>query len=307
MVKKKGGTTTEWDELVPHVLYAYNITPHETTNESPFFILFGLNPVYLSNVIPQDEVSPYCVDVDDYRRELMTGMKTTHDIIRENNERYRRNMKAQNDRVNRVGNTSSPEAGDRIFMRLPAEKSEFRFPKLSSDWSESYRVLESMETSALITDINGNSEPIKVQQDILIKIPPTIDNKPLVTETKRKGDSKVACVSVEASYAYSNLSFQTIPTPASTCCGEAHLLHGLFSCYEKAVARPPREQRRKVGFPYQLEQNPEARLLRSVVRDLPHAVEKISFDNVYHLAQLIAISLCRKRSSCSDAPKEQQL
>ncbi|KAL6738854.1 hypothetical protein Aduo_012354 [Ancylostoma duodenale] len=99
----------------------------------------------------------------------------------------------------------------------------------------------------------------------------------------------------------------TIPTPASTCCGEAHLLHGLFSCYEKAVARPPREQRRKVGFPYQLEQNPEARLLRSVVRDLPHAVEKISFDNVYHLAQLIAISLCRKRSSCSDAPKEQQL
>ncbi|KAL6743631.1 hypothetical protein Aduo_016651 [Ancylostoma duodenale] len=292
MLKKKEGITTEWDELVPHVLYAYNITPHEATNESPFFILFGFDPVYPSNVIPQDEVSPYCIDVDDYRRELMTGMKTTYDIVRENNERYRQNMKAQYDRVNRVGNTSLPEVGDRVFMRLPAEKSKSRFPKLSSDWSGPYRVLESTETSALITDINGNSEPIKVQHDILVKIPPTIDNKPLVTKTKRKGRAKVACVSVEANYSYSNFShFRPYPRQLVLGADKAHPLHVLFSCYEKALARPPREQPRKVGFPCQLEQNPEARLLRNVVRDLPHAVGKIRFDNVYHLAQLIAITL----------------
>ncbi|EYC05399.1 hypothetical protein Y032_0082g1560 [Ancylostoma ceylanicum] len=292
MLKKKGGITTEWDELVPHVLYAYNITPHEATNESPFFILFGFDPVYPSNVIPQDEVSPYCIDIDDYRRELMTGMKTTYDVVREYNEKYRQNMKAQYDRVNRVGNTSLPKIGDRVFMRLPAEKCKSRFPKLSTDWSGPYRVLESTETSALITEINGNSEPIKVQHDILIKVPSNIDDKPLVTKTKRKGKAEVACVSVEASHIHNNL-FHFRPYPRQLVLGadKAHPLHVLFSCYEKALARPPREQPRKVGFPCQLEQNPEKRLLRSVVRDLPHAVGKIRFDNVYHLAQLIAITL----------------
>ncbi|KAK6061864.1 hypothetical protein COOONC_00471 [Cooperia oncophora] len=80
---KRGGIVSEWDETVPHVVYAYNISPHEATNESPFFIIHGFDPVFPSNVIPSDELSPYRMDIDDYKASLMSGVK----IIQEKSEK----------------------------------------------------------------------------------------------------------------------------------------------------------------------------------------------------------------------------
>lgn len=34
----------DWSSCLPHVLYAYNTTPHQATGESPFFLMFGQEP-----------------------------------------------------------------------------------------------------------------------------------------------------------------------------------------------------------------------------------------------------------------------
>lgn len=34
----------DWHSCMPQVLYAYNTTPHQSTGESPFFLMFGQEP-----------------------------------------------------------------------------------------------------------------------------------------------------------------------------------------------------------------------------------------------------------------------
>jgi len=41
-VKKNG---KDWDIRLPHVLFAYRATPQESTGETPFYLLYGRDPV----------------------------------------------------------------------------------------------------------------------------------------------------------------------------------------------------------------------------------------------------------------------
>ena len=40
-VDKKG---RDWDQQLPYVLWAYQVSPHDSTGESPFFLLHGYDP-----------------------------------------------------------------------------------------------------------------------------------------------------------------------------------------------------------------------------------------------------------------------
>ena len=42
-VKKKNGR--EWDVQLPCVLFAYHTSPHKSTGESPFFLMYRRDPV----------------------------------------------------------------------------------------------------------------------------------------------------------------------------------------------------------------------------------------------------------------------
>ena len=35
----------QWDEVVPHIQFAYNISPGTSTQESPFFLYYGRDPI----------------------------------------------------------------------------------------------------------------------------------------------------------------------------------------------------------------------------------------------------------------------
>ncbi|XGW16017.1 hypothetical protein V3C99_001455, partial [Haemonchus contortus] len=70
--------------------------------------------------------------------------------------------------------------GDRVYVKIPSEKGKVSHPKLTTDWSGPYRVIESSANSALVTLIGQNKEPVRVQWDHLIKIP--IDDTPLGME-----------------------------------------------------------------------------------------------------------------------------
>lgn len=65
MLKKKTTVPADWDILLPTVVYAYNMAPHEATGESPFYILHAFDPGYPSKVIPKEKLSFNCIDYDD--------------------------------------------------------------------------------------------------------------------------------------------------------------------------------------------------------------------------------------------------
>ncbi|VDO45687.1 unnamed protein product [Haemonchus placei] len=121
VLKKRGGITVECDKVIPDVTYAYNVSPLAATGKSPFFALYKFDPVYPSNVIPASETSPYRMDMDDYRSNLMFGMKLTQDLIKGNAESYTNKMKKQYDKGLDVDSSKLPKVGE-CFSKCPLKK-----------------------------------------------------------------------------------------------------------------------------------------------------------------------------------------
>ncbi|KAK6056865.1 hypothetical protein COOONC_05627 [Cooperia oncophora] len=83
------------------------------------------------------------------------------------------------------GKSQTFQTGDRVYMKIPAEKGKASHPKLTYDWTGPYRVLEASRNSALITLIGDNEEPLRIPFDHLVKVPPEIDDTPVKGLTKR--------------------------------------------------------------------------------------------------------------------------
>ena len=55
-----------WDIYLPQLLFAYRTKPHESTGESPFYLLYGRDARLPTATAFAQPMSPYLVDVDDY-------------------------------------------------------------------------------------------------------------------------------------------------------------------------------------------------------------------------------------------------
>ncbi|RCN24317.1 integrase core domain protein [Ancylostoma caninum] len=165
MLRKKARVPTEWDRILPACVFAYNTTVHESTGESPFFILHGFDAH-----VPWDaagpEISKYAVDMDSYVQELTIATQIAREYAQEVNKKMRDRMKATYDHDKRVC-VDPPKVGERVYMKIPSEKQSSRNPKLVNPWEGPYRVIETSNNSALVTLINQNKEPVRVPFDLL--------------------------------------------------------------------------------------------------------------------------------------------
>ena len=95
MLRRTTAIPTEWDARIPFCMMAYNMTPHSSTGESPFFILHGIDPTFPSEIIPNGGVSLYSVDrgLGDYKTEILQAVAETHGRVKEYNDRVREKMK----------------------------------------------------------------------------------------------------------------------------------------------------------------------------------------------------------------------
>ncbi|EYB95083.1 hypothetical protein Y032_0164g3555 [Ancylostoma ceylanicum] len=192
MLKKKTMVATEWNRILPSVVYAYNASPHLATSESPYFLVHCHDPKYPSSVIPREHLSPYDVDYDQYKSQLLAGLKLARECIKEHSEKYRNTMKSNYDRRWKTAVSQVFYTGDRVYMKVPTEKRRATHPKPTFDWKGPYRVLNASANSALITLIGGNEEPVRIQFDHLVKIPPDIDDTQSQTfKSKRFLDNRL--------------------------------------------------------------------------------------------------------------------
>uniref|UniRef100_A0A7I4YHH5 RNA-directed DNA polymerase n=1 Tax=Haemonchus contortus TaxID=6289 RepID=A0A7I4YHH5_HAECO len=251
MLKKKTVIAAEWDKILPAVVYAYNASPHRATGESPHFLVYGYDPVYPSISIPSEHLSPYVVDYDNYKAELLCGLKLARECINENSNEYRDSMKLAYDKRYKTVKSTIFKTGDRVYMKLPSEKGKSRHPKLTTDWSGPFRVIEASTNSALITLIGENKEPLRVQFDHLLKVPREIDDTRLTGKTQR-GRRKKTVAAIQAMPANSKdlmsrfLYFSTVTSSSTnvrnidwTCPGEIVVNGQHVACTANAPINSP--------------------------------------------------------------------
>ncbi|EYC32035.1 hypothetical protein Y032_0003g1364 [Ancylostoma ceylanicum] len=187
MLRRTTVIPMEWDVRLPFCLMAYNMTPHRSTGESPYFVLHGKDPNFPSAIIPNGGVSWYAMDenLEDYKAQLLQSVAESHERIREYNERVREKMKREYDRRNDVDVGKHAKVGDRVYVFSPNEKALNSHPKFACEWAGPFRVLETSQNSALVSRIGEDSEPVRIQFDMLRVVPPFISDDPVDTRTAR--------------------------------------------------------------------------------------------------------------------------
>ena len=70
-----------WDERQLFVLFAYRASIQELTKESPFYLLYGQNPLLLTEEMLKPRVDH---DLEDYRSEMVKHLSAARKLVEEN-------------------------------------------------------------------------------------------------------------------------------------------------------------------------------------------------------------------------------
>ena len=86
----------DWDEHLNSVLFAYRVSPSEVTGESPFYMLYGREPLLPMDtaLLPPKEMSPL---VAEHRARVVEHVERVRRIAAENTQRAQQKVKELHD------------------------------------------------------------------------------------------------------------------------------------------------------------------------------------------------------------------
>lgn len=127
----------DWDTHLPAVLFGYRVSPHDTTGESPFYLLYGREPrlpVDVSLLPPCNKSN----SISEHRARIVQTLEEAHAIARDNIQRAQQNMKEIHDR-----SAQEPKfmVGDRVWVYTPKTKKGLS-RKLMHHWHGPFRIVE---------------------------------------------------------------------------------------------------------------------------------------------------------------------
>ena len=106
----------QWDVHLQQVLFAYRTKPHESTGESPFYLLYGRDTRLPTGSVLNTPPSPYLVDCEDYQVELARGLSSAWATARSEIVKAQLHQKKQYDRkAKRV----DYREGTRVMVFMP--------------------------------------------------------------------------------------------------------------------------------------------------------------------------------------------
>ena len=151
----------QWDCYLSGILWAYRNTPHESTQEKPSFLLFGvdLRSPTEAALLPTETTCP--ADVSEYREEvillLSTARKLAVDNIRSAQSRYK-------EQYDKRSKPAQYKVGEWVFVRFPQEESG-RLRKLSRPWHGPYRIVERRDPDVTVVKVYFPEDgPIQIHQ-----------------------------------------------------------------------------------------------------------------------------------------------
>jgi len=152
---------SQWDAYLPGVLWAYRNTPHESTQEKPSFLLFGVNcrsPTEAA-LLPPERLD--CTDVADYREQLMMSLSSARQLAVSSIQAAQGHYKAQYDKKSKPANY---QLGDWVLIRFPQEE-QGKQRKLSRPWHGPYRITQRNDPDVTAVKVYFPDEtPLQVHQ-----------------------------------------------------------------------------------------------------------------------------------------------
>ena len=88
----------DWDACLPYVLFAYRASIQESTQESPFYLMYGRDPQLPTEAVLSPPAVRHQVDVHDFKSELATRMAEAWELAQKHVVRAQKCQKAQYDR-----------------------------------------------------------------------------------------------------------------------------------------------------------------------------------------------------------------
>ena len=109
----------DWDDCLLYLLFSYRVSAQESTRESPFFLLYGKDARVPTSTVLSYTRSPYAVDMDDFKEDLVAGLSQAWKLAAESINKSQASQKKQYDR-----HASPPtvKVRDRVMVYMPAEK-----------------------------------------------------------------------------------------------------------------------------------------------------------------------------------------
>uniref|UniRef100_A0A8R1EIM2 Integrase n=1 Tax=Caenorhabditis japonica TaxID=281687 RepID=A0A8R1EIM2_CAEJA len=161
---------TECDEKLQYAVFAYNSCRHEVTGESPHYLMYGRYARVPTKSDPEERIGKYQIDLDDYKFRHAEQMNRAQEETRIRIRKEQESAKRWFDEKHKVVSRKYPVVGDRVLMRIPAEKLRARNPKLTNEWKGPYRVLKTTDNSAEVQIIGGD-EKIWLPWEQIRKVP----------------------------------------------------------------------------------------------------------------------------------------
>ncbi|UYV70284.1 hypothetical protein LAZ67_7002373 [Cordylochernes scorpioides] len=140
-----------WDEILPFVTHAYNTTIQETTGYSPFFLLFGREPMSLldDENIPTDSNMD---DYDEYIENYLDKIARTRQVVINNTEKTQERMKRNYDKKH---NERIYEPGHLVAVWTPVRKIG-KCEKLLRKYFGPYRILKKLSNVNYLIEPKDN-------------------------------------------------------------------------------------------------------------------------------------------------------
>ena len=146
---------TDWDRYLPFVTFAYNTTPHAGTGESPFFLLYGREARLPIDSMLLPSLDDGATTLDDYRKELVEGLRVAHQYSREALLRSKQRMEQRRGPGQRV---PTFEKGDLVLVKNPALHTAVGLTrKLTNTWTGPFQIMDKIATNTY--RVSGGASP----------------------------------------------------------------------------------------------------------------------------------------------------
>ena len=132
----------DWDEKILYVLFAYRASMQHSTQESPFFLLYGRDPRLPTEAVLSPPTTRSLMALREYRAGLHSRMSNAWELARGMVKKAQSRQKQQYDRRCRPPNFAE---GDKVFLLKPAEQTG-ELQKLARPYHGPYRII-TMDTN----------------------------------------------------------------------------------------------------------------------------------------------------------------
>uniref|UniRef100_A0A151UHM5 Transposon Ty3-I Gag-Pol polyprotein n=1 Tax=Cajanus cajan TaxID=3821 RepID=A0A151UHM5_CAJCA len=142
------GNKKTWDDCLPHIEFDYNRVVHNTTNLSPFEVVYGFNPLTPLDLLPLPNTTSL------FHKEGVSRA----DFIKKYHEKFKIQIEKQTQKYAKYNNKGRKkvtfEVGDWVWLHLRKDRFPTqRMSKLNPRGDRPFQVLQKINDNAYILDL----------------------------------------------------------------------------------------------------------------------------------------------------------